>query len=289
MQDPQAFASLESLVGHLATHIREAWPGGSPPDGTPHDLPGLFRFLSACDEALGREGRRLLLGLDEYENLDEKIGAGVFPEDLLALWRESIQAHRNLTWVFAGSHEITELRHAPWTSYLVSARTIEVPGFTEAETRLLLTEPLKHSTLWPRDDPQRPRPRFAPEFWGEGGIERIHAEAGGWPHLVQLIAETTVDLLNDEDTRQVTPALLGRALDKAIVSGHNVLYELMHRECRLPGEWEYLSAFRTRETQPPPGDEAIVRSLRRRLLIAEEDGAWRLRVPLMRRWLRARG
>ncbi len=31
------------------------------------------------------------------------------------------------------------------------------------------------------------RPRFTPGFWGEGGIERIHAETGGWPHLVPRI------------------------------------------------------------------------------------------------------
>ena len=42
------------------------------------------------------------------------------------------------------------------------------------------------------------RPSFPPEFWGEGGIDRIHREADGWPHLLQLIAETAVDLVNSE-------------------------------------------------------------------------------------------
>jgi len=57
----------------------------------------------------------------------------------------------------------------------------------------------------------------------------------------------------------------------------------------LPGGWEYLSAFRQRELQPPPEDEKIYTSLRRRLLVAEEAGEWRLRVPLMARWLKERG
>lgn len=166
-------------------------------------------------------------------------------------------------------------------------RTIEVPLFTLAETRLLLTEAMKYSTLWEKDSPQRPR--FDASFWGENGIERVHNEAGGWPHLVQLIAETIVDLINDEDKRQVDEDLFNRALNKAIVSGHNVLYQLMHGETMLPGEWEYLSTFRKRSTQPPPDDENIYRSLRRRLLIAEEGGEWYLRVPLMERWLKQRG
>ena len=291
MQQAEAFVSLESLVALLGESLRGAWPGGHPPEFSLQDLASLSRLLAACNDALGAESRRLIVAFDEYENLDRKIGEGIFPEDLLALVRESIQSHRNLTWAFAGSHEIDEMGNAPWTSYLVSARTIEVPPFTEAETRLLLTEPLRHSTLWSKDNPSRPRPSFPAEFWGPGGIERIHAEAGGWPHLVQLIAETVVDLLNDEGRRQVDPGLFERALDEAIVRGHNVLFELIRRESFLPGEWEYLSAFRKQEAQPPPEDEAMARSLRRRMLVTvdDEDGAWRLRVPLMRRWLLKRG
>ena len=203
------------------------------------------------------------------------------------MFRDSMQTHRNLTWAFVGSHAIDELTHARWTSYLISARTIEVPAFTEAETRLLLTEPMKYSPMWEKGAPNRPR--FAAALWGDGGIQRIHSEAGGWPHLVQLIAETVVDLLNEKGIPQVVPDLLEQALDLAVVRGHIVLYELLRGESRLPGEWEYLSAFRARQTQPLPADEAVSSSLRRRLLVAEVDGQCRLRVPLMSRWLSLRG
>ena len=87
----------------------------------------------------------------------------------------------------------------------------------------------------------------------------------------------------------MTSGLPERALDRAVVRGHTVLHQLMRGESTLPGEWDYLAAFRSRSTQPPPVDEAVVRSLRRRLLVAEDDGEWRLRVPLMERWLRQRG
>jgi hypothetical protein len=283
MQEAKAFSSLGLLVRHIGQTVQSRVEGGE----VPEDLPALQSFLEACNTRLGSEGRRLLVALDEYELIDSKIGEGIFPVDLLCTLRESIQTHRCITWIFAGSHEITELRNAAWTSYLVSARTIEVPPFSMAETRLLLTEPLKFSSLWPKDSPDRPR--FAAEFWGEGGIERIHQEAGGWPHLVQLIAETVIDLVNDEETDRLTPSLLARALDKSVISGHTALYELMHRECSLPGEWEYLAGFRAGDEQPPPQDGAVQASLRRRLLVAEENGRWRLRAPLMARWLRQRG
>lgn len=169
----------------------------------------------------------------------------------------------------------------------VSARLIEVKAFSPAETRRLLTEPVKYSTLWEKDSARRPR--FDEAFWGEAGIDRIHAETGGWPFLVQLVAETTVDLLNDEGLREVRGDVLERAYERAIERGHAGLYELVCRECFLPGEWDYMERFRERESQPPPEDAKIARSLKRRLLVENDGAEWRMRVPLMRRWLRERG
>ncbi len=285
MQNPNLFASLESALHSLAGAMHKHLPTMKPDATT--DLRGFYDYLSRCDEELKKDGKRLLLAVDEYESIDKKIGEGVFPLDLLDTIRESIQTHRRITWIFSGSHEITELTNAPWPSYLVSARTIEVPSFIPAETRMLLTEPLKHSSLWQKDDPKRPR--FDAGFWGEGGIERIHAEAAGWPHLVQLLAEVLVDLVNDDKTDRITASLMDRAFDKATERGHNVLYELMHGESKLAGEWEYLSEFRRVDEQLPPVDEKIAFSLRRRKLIEEANGQWRLRVPLMSRWLKIRG
>jgi hypothetical protein len=283
MQEARAFTSLSDLVALIAQRVAAVLPE---PGELPADLKGFERFLNATQRRLDSDDRRLLVGVDEYENLDSKIGEGALSEDLLAVIRESIQTHRRLIWAFAGSHGIDELVHAPWSSYLVSARTIEVSPFEPAETRLLLTEPLKHSSLW-RASGAEP-PRFEPGFWGEGGIERIHAEAGGWPHLVQLIAETAVDLVNDAGVASVDAALLERALDRAVIRGNNVFLELLERESRLPGEWDYLRGFRKVEEQPIPDNEALDRSLRRRRLVIEEDGRYRLRVPLMGRWLRQR-
>ena len=287
LQQPEAFTSLASFVALLVARCREALAGSAPAAPASADLPGLFAFLAAADRRLAAEQRRLLIALDEYETLDVKIGEKVFPLELLDTLRESIQSQRRITWLFAGSHEITELANAPWTSYLVSARTIEVPLFTLAETTLLLTDPLQHSRFWQQAG--RERPRFVADFWGAGGIACIHDEAGGWPHLVQLLAETAIDLVNENERRAVDASLLERAFEKAIVRGTNVLYELTRRECRLPGEWEYLRAFAQCESQPPPADSRVYASLRRRLLLVEERGQCRLRVPLMRRWLIERG
>ena len=305
MQDPRAFTSLSGLVGHLADVMWPAvlWTSANAPTPSvryegvisivgemrvPVTTPSeLISQLDAIDAELNKADRRLIVAIDEYENVDEKIGEGIFPRDLLDTFRESIQRHRRIVWLFAGSTRVAELRHAEWPSYFVSLRTIEMVPFTEAETRLLLTEPMRQSDLWSRDDPVGPR--FDPSFWGEGGIERIHAEAAGWPHLVQLLAEGVVELVNLRGLRTASPALLDEAIAKAVVRGDAVLRQLVRNESRLPGEWDFLSAFRRTEAQPPPTDEAVYTSLRRRLTVVEEAGLWRMRVPLMQRWLRERG
>ena len=245
MQNTEAFTSLDSLLRLIAKTVQDACHDLELPTIEAAGLADLFPWLGRVNERLEQHGTRLLLAVDEYESLDLKIGSGTFPEDLLAALRDSIQSHRRITWVLAGSHDITELTHAPWPSYLVSMRTIDVPLFTPEETRLLLTAPLRHSQLWPADDPQRPR--FEPGFWGERGIERIHAEAAGWPHLVQLIAETAVDVVNNSAATQLDTPLFDAALDKAVARGDTVLRLLMQTESTLPCEWDYLLGFRRRE------------------------------------------
>ncbi len=285
MLDASAFSSFPSFCTTLLaamTDFASPEPGAPTIDNPLAALAGSFRRVN---DEYRRKGMRLLIAIDEYEAIDKKIGESTFPADLLAVFRESIQSHRNLTWLFAGSREVTELPHAHWASYLVSSQTVNVPLFDISETRLLLTDPLRHSTLWFDKSPSRQRPTFLPEFWGDQGIERIHNEAGGWPHLVQLLAETAVKLVHDEDRRVVDRELLTRAFEVAADRGNNVLMVLMENECRLPGEWDYLKGFCRSKTQPPPQDEAIAHSLRRRLLVIERNGFWRLRVPLMRRWL----
>ena len=167
MQDPRVFGSLGQWVGSVAGCTAEAAGMAAPVCG---DLGGLFTWLGTLDAALASDGRRVLLALDEYENLDRKLGEEVFPRDLLDTIRESIQRHRRITWLFAGSHALSELEHAEWSSWFVSLRTVELLPFSEAETRLLLTEPMRHSELW--QDDEMSRPRFDAAFWGEGGIER---------------------------------------------------------------------------------------------------------------------
>lgn len=287
MQDPGAFTSEASLATLLGQEIRRVWPAAGQLGPEPKDLLTSFQFLGACNNRLEADHRRLVLGMDEFEALDQRIGTKVFSEDLAAALRESVQRHRRITWMFAGSHHFSELPHVRWSSYLVSLRTVELPPFTLEETRLLLSQPLKHA----RSEAARAAVGvFGSGFWGEGGMDHIHAEAGGWPHLVQLIASTVVDLCNTQGKARADAGVFDEAVAKAVVSGDSVLAELMlYRSEEHPAAWRYLSGFRAKDVQPVPEDDACRLTLKRHLLVKETTGGqWALRVPLMQRWLRER-
>lgn len=250
MQNPRAFCSEASLAALLGEDIRQIWPGAASLGPEPKDLATLFQFLEACNTRLEVEQRRLVLGVDEFEELDRRVGLKQFTEDLAATLRESVQSHRRIIWVFAGSHHFSELPNVRWSSYLVSLRTIDLPPFSVEETRLLLSQPLKHA----RSEAARAAVAvFGSGFWGEDGMDRIHVEAGGWPHLVQLIASTVVDLCNTQGKRRADSGVLDEAMAKAVVSGDSVLAELLlYRSGELPAAWAYLSGFRKRDVQPVP-------------------------------------
>ena len=91
MQDPQAFASLESWLAVVSEPVRAVWPERERPEA-PDSLPRFFDLLGECNRRLGAEGQRLLLAIDEYENLDRKLGEGGVPGGFAA---SAVRVHPN--------------------------------------------------------------------------------------------------------------------------------------------------------------------------------------------------
>jgi hypothetical protein len=103
---------------------------------------------------------------------------------------------------------------------------------------------------------------------------------------VLVSTETAIGRINDERQPHLDMDLLEEVFDEFVRRGKNVLRLLMERECTLEGEWDYLCGFRRQGTRPPPENDAVLESLRRRLLVVDEGDRWRLHVPMMKRWLR---
>jgi hypothetical protein len=56
-------------------------------------------------------------------------------------------------------------------------------------------------------------------------------EAGCWPDLAQLLAETGVELSNNRQLAALDAGVLGEAIDEAVGRGTVVLTELIEGEC----------------------------------------------------------
>jgi hypothetical protein len=86
----------------------------------------------------------------------------------------------------------------------------------------------------------------------------------------------------------VTDELFEEVRKAAVISGDSVMIQLLKNESTTPGEWDYLLRFRNSDILPLPDNDAIRKSLLRRLLVTISDNQVRLRVPLMHQWIRER-
>ena len=292
MQNAEAATSEAHFSAWLGEKLASLFPKA---DLTPipADLAALARTLRRLQEYLDNSDCRVLIAIDEFEVIDERIGEGMMSERLLGMVRDCIQTHRQIRWLFSGVHHVSELPNARWSSYLTAFQQIEVRPFSAAETHQLLTEPLKFANAFGDRTPPQADFFVKNEFWAPGMIERIQHESQGWPALVQGIAKEVVAACNRRKVLQANDALLDEALDAVLTSVDGTLQELLLQQARQEPEKSaslFIRAFRTTEEQSPPAEDAVRQLLQRHeLVVPTASGAWRLRVPLMQRWLEKKG
>ena len=131
-------------------------------------------------------------------------------------------------------------------------------------------------------------------FWPTALIERIQHETQGWPALVQGVAKQVIALCNRAKVLRPSEEILDGALDEVLRSMDATLLQLLLGSESLQNTEKsaglYLRGFRTTDELPLPADDATRRLLERHeLMTPPHNGQWKLRVPLMLRWLRKRG
>ncbi|MEM7013694.1 MAG: AAA family ATPase [Verrucomicrobiota bacterium] len=293
--DPTANPNESAFAKALADAAAEAWPDLEFPDDAEFETFADFSrtWLGPVNDRLQQRDRMLMFAIDEFEKLDERIGEGKFGREFLPTIRDSIQRHANLAWAFVGAHDLSELKHAEWSSHFVGLRTLEMEPFSLKETRQLLTEPLKYADET-NPSKQRVQDFYASGFWGEGAIERIYEETGGWCFLVQAAASNVVKICNEREVSETTPEIVEAGLAETVSSANVTLSNLMLQESREhPAAWDYLKQFRTKTILPEPEDDKLRLTLKRHLLVepaGEEDGRQlvKLRFPIMKRWVEER-
>jgi len=130
----------------------------------------------------------------------------------------------------------------------------------------------------------------AAAFTSLGYLARHIADTvtGAWPRAERdgLPVLSSADLPGLAGFLDACNRRLEQVAEEAVGYGDAVLRQLLRPEDGSDAEWRYLRRFRDHRSLPRPENSKVEQALLRRWMLVEEGEGYRLRVPLMGRWLR---
>jgi AAA+ ATPase superfamily predicted ATPase len=287
---------LLGLADRIYTAVRRAYPETGLPEPDPETYATqaraqfqLNRLLEGVRDTLA--GRILVLALDEFEAVEKAVEGGKVGGEIYQFLRAKTQEPW-LALVFGGLHTLDEMSRDYQQPFYGSYENIRVSYLDHKDAWRLIANPAEGFVL-----------NYEPE-----AVERIVAETGGQPYLVQQICRDALDHLNHElfDLELAREALVTLAdveavLDDDFFRRGTVYFDGVWTQAGDPDQRVLLRAMARRdepwalvELEAATGLDAD--TLRRQLRWAErhdmlhktEPGAWGFCVPLMRRWIRRR-
>jgi len=283
---------LLALADGAARALREA--GRAVPEPDPdafqaHAYRAFEQYLRAVREGMGEE--RLILAVDEFEQLEEWMAEGRLPRDFLKVLRGYIQMEPTIAFAFAGLHTLEEMAADYFEPFFASVVPVKVRFLSRGAVLQLLANP---SEDFPLD--------YDPE-----ALEQVWQLTAGQPYLVQLVGHRLVSRFNDlAFERGQKPEPRFTVEDVEAVVGTPEFYQM--------GRY-YFTGVWGQARQDPPGQQAVLRALASYLegrtweelvadtglaegtlgaamaalehhdVVVKEAGPWQYAVELMRRWV----
>ena len=292
MQRLQA-RTTEGLLAGIAREIHRSLPAEMAPprpriEEFDHEPYLRFDgFLTDVEPLL--DGKRLLLAIDEYELLAQKIESGQWDRDLLPYLRGLLQSQLRVTLIFAGLHTQEQMTHDYSHGFWSSVTLVQVSYLKRDDAARLITSP---SEDFPVD-------------YDTDAVERILDATHGQPYLIQQICEELVIRLNDRLSRSEAEIELRICLEDV----EEVMGRLISAGGYYEGLWKQVESetgrrvLRALAAEEPLGAESLSQRLdvseadvHRSLELLEkldivvpqatDDGfGWKFQVELLRRWL----
>jgi hypothetical protein len=238
-----------------------------------------------------RNGRRLILTIDEFELIEQLINEGKVERALMDYLRGIIQTEPWLILALAGLHTLKEMTSNYFEPLYASVVAVPVSFLSEASLRQVIANP---SEDFPLD-------------YDRAALDLIWQLTGGQPYLAQLIGHNLVRAFNQARFEQghARETKFAAADVEAVITAPDFFEQ---------GSY-YFNGLWTQAEQPPAHQTDILRVLaphrdglpfaeilaRTHLdelaahaaleklhdhdVVAEVDGVWRFRVELMRRWV----
>jgi hypothetical protein len=158
------------------------------------------RFLPRLWECLG--DRRLLIAIDEYERLEQRVKSKKEDPDVFDYLRSLIQHRPEMAFIFFGSQQMRELTADYWHVLFNIAKHGSIGLLSETEARRLIVEPVQPGIVY--DDL---------------AVEEILRGTGRHPYFVQVVCDRLVESCNDARASYVTVQQVREALRDVVDTG----------------------------------------------------------------------
>ncbi|MGH9837718.1 MAG: AAA family ATPase [Blastocatellia bacterium] len=237
------------------------------------------KFLDEVEEAIHAPENRIILALDEFEVIEQKLVEGKVSSDLLPFLRNMMQHRQGFSLIFAGGHALDEMISDSWIQYFNTAVPLRVSYLDEASARKLITQPIEDFLL-----------NYEPE-----AVDLLIEQTCCHPCLIQLACQTLVDMKNEQRSRHATVEDIRQALKKSLDNDYALrsLWDwipenerplLLWLVSKEPASIEQMARALLKS-------EAEMRGITEHLVKAEvlqregDPPVYRFQVPLFRQWV----
>lgn len=291
LQDPASTQNVASFCYNLAyCAVRDCAAQGvklPPAHRADFMADGFIAMQDWLDAALPILGqRRILLNLDEFENLGTAISQGRLNERVLSAIRSWVQHREALCFIFSGVQTLDEMG-PNWSNYFISVQPMEMLYLEPEPARDLLLHP---------------DPAFDMQY-GDDTLEQILRVTHCHPYLLNLVGSCAVKQVNMARTRTLTAPLLQAALTDSLTQGlaffHQVWSGFYNDQRQFAAEIGeiHIILLQVANGQPFEMRNAHTAVALRRLLrvhVLQRSGevasgdTYAFEVPLIARWVRER-
>jgi hypothetical protein len=250
---------------------------------------------------VARSERRIVLLLDEFDDLEQKVRSGLLDGAVLDQLRHLMQHNRNLSLVLSGTHRIEELGGGLWSFLLNLASYRRIGCLSGEEAESVLREPLARLGIACED----------------AAVTRAVRLTGGHPYFLQALGYRIVESCVASGQAGVWADSVEEAAGQVIEQGgihlrylwesagdggRAIVKRLAAEEAAITADELRDAVGRGRPSTPlpstslrasragwhPPGQalQPMLDRLTALDIIAQEGGRYRLRMELLGRWLR---
>lgn len=247
------------------------------------------RLAGRVQDALA--GNTLVLALDEFEAIENAVEAGKIGVEIYQFLRTKTQEPW-LTLVFGGLHTLDEMSRDYQQPFYGSYSNIRVSYLAHDEAWRLITNPTEEFDF----------------NYEHAAVQRIIAESGGQPYLVQQLCRDALDHLNhelfDRGKERAVKVMLSdvkAALGSDFFRRGAVYFDGVWKQAAEPEQRALLRLMAEREAPWTLSDleaasdlssDALRQQLRwaeRHDILHKAEGdppAWSFHVPLMQQWIK---